>query len=302
MIEMNPSFLLRNPEVISPVAPWCVVLDNLELGVVVLAQPWLAGEGLRRAELERQLERLATDLPLGGPIYFQRVKRAVARLESLGALEARGSGRGQRFVTRPEGFAAFLLNLRVPATDPTLDGSEFELKRALVAMWNLTLERTSQLDPPDFSVATEPFLERLESLEVLGRRVIDFELLRTALDVLQLIATERRHVEKLLATAERRLVQVEAQAKTLASLDLTQLAAGRLPPAAAALLEAAPEGALSLVRELATAALPGLHLRASIERYRHYLDYLDTLARLHAAELRTIDLDAVRHLTRGGRS
>ena len=125
---------------------WRSRIDNLELGILLFTQPWLAGDGLRRADLERLLGRLGADLPLGA-IYFQRVKRAVTRLEEIGALRGLGEGRARRFVMTPEGFAAFLFNLRALHEDPTLDGSEFELKRALAAMWGLAFERLGDFAP-----------------------------------------------------------------------------------------------------------------------------------------------------------
>ena len=48
MTAITPQILLDNPELVEPLAPWCVILDNLELGILLVAQPWLAVDGLRR--------------------------------------------------------------------------------------------------------------------------------------------------------------------------------------------------------------------------------------------------------------
>ena len=48
--------------------------------------------------------------------------------------------------------------------------------------------------------------------------------------------------------------------------------------------------------------LPRLAADASIARYRCYLDYLDRLAALHAAERATAPFDVLRRLIRGRRA
>jgi hypothetical protein len=291
-MQLSPEFLLEHPEMVTPSAPWCVVLDNLELGTLLLAQPWLTRDGLRRADLERQLTRLAAELPLG-PVYFQRVNRAVARLEAIGAVAGAGSGRSRRFTVTPPGFGALLLNLRVLRSDPTIDGSEFELKRALVAMWNLVLERLAKLPdegalPPDAA----RFLDDVDRLTVLGQRVVTEKVVGETLDVLRLVATQRDHVIRRLDEARERLRRAEAQATTLRDVDLARLGESAFA-GAADLLVGAP-GALATVVELATGVLPRLSLRAAVLRYERYRHYLDGLTTLYAAELKTVDLDAVR--------
>jgi hypothetical protein len=291
-MELTPTFLLHNPELVTPVAPWCVAVENLELGILLLAQPWMAGGGVRRADLERQLGGLAVTLPLG-PVYFQRVKRAVARLVEIGAMQAVGSGRSQSFVVTAQGFATLILNLRVLRADPTIDGSEFELKRALVAMWNLVLERMGELPeevqlPPE----SERFFDQVEELTVLGEQVISEQVMAEALDLLRLVATQREQVKRLLAAALQRLDRAEAEAGTLRGVDLSQLAARGFDRAAAILADT--PGALAMVRGMASGVLPQLNLRATVLRYRQYLQYLDELTTLYAGELKTVDLDAVR--------
>jgi hypothetical protein len=223
------------PEGTSASPAWRTRLDNLELGLLLFTQPWLAGDGLRRADLERQVGRLGADLPLG-PVYFQRIKRAVARLEEIGALRGIGEGRARRFVMTPEGFAAFLLNLSELYEDPTLDGSEFELKRALVAIWSLILERLelgSAQPGADGSASAagfdsaqpavcregeastapgvEDFFAAVEALSIDGTQVVSDELLDRALDVLRLIATQKARVEELLARVRGRLRAAETR-------------------------------------------------------------------------------------------
>ncbi len=295
MPDLDPNFLLDNPELVAPTAPWCVRLENLELGTLLLAQPWLAGGGIGRADLERQLSHLARDLPLG-PVYFQRVSRAVARLEEMGALRGRGKGRSRRFLLTPSGFAALILNLRVLAADPTVDGSEFELKRALVAMCNLVLERVSELPgeaPADPEM--DRFFDEAERLTVLGRPVITDEIVGRALDILGLVEIQRQRILHLLDAAVDRLEQISAQADLLGGVDLARLPESPAPGTAKPL--AGGPATTGMVRSLATHTLPRLSLRATILRYRSYLDYLDRLTRLYSRELKVIDLGTLRRLT-----
>jgi hypothetical protein len=296
MRQPSASFLLSNPSLVAPVAPWCAALDNLELGILLLTQPWLAGGGQRRADLERQLSRLAVDLPIG-PIYFQRVKRAVTRLGEIGAVRSEGSGRSGRFVVTPRGFAALILNLRVLREDPTIDGSEFELKRALVAMWNLVFERFSAL-PEELPLdpEMEAFFDEVESLEVWDRKVITDEMLGRALDILVLIADQSRRVKQLLAMTESRLEQLRSKLEEMNVVDLARLAESRGPGAASSL--ARDPAAAEMIRTIATTALPGFNLRAAALRYRRYLEYLEDLAGMYSRELRVVDFEAIRQLSR----
>ena len=276
------SFLLDNPELVTASAPWCTTFDNLELGILLLSQPWLAGDGLRRAELERQLTQLAHDLPLGA-VYFQRVKRSVARLEAIGAVRGIGAGRSRRFLGTPCGFASLILNLRILRLDPTTDGSEFELKRALVAMWNLVFDRLSELpDEPALDSELESFFDDVQALKVLGKPAITDELVRDALDILGLIELQRERVAQLLEQSERRLEQLPSRANLFRSVDLAQLIHD---PAAA-----------TAVRSLATSELPELNLRATAMCYQHYLTYLDELTKMYAQTLRVVNLDVMRQL------
>jgi hypothetical protein len=279
MPALTPALLLESPERVLVEAPWCAVLDNLELGILLLTQPWVVGAGLRRADLERQLARL--DLPLG-PVYFQRVKRAVARLEEIGAMQGSGEGRARSFMVTPEGFAALLLNLCVLHADPTLDGSEFELKRSLVAMLNLLFDRLTELPVEEgASPETERFFDEVERLAVLGERVITEEVEGQALDILRLIAEQRRKVEGLLISVRDRLDWVESEVRTLGDADLAGLG----------VLAEAPE-TLAAARDLVTGVFPRLGLSATVLRYEQYLRYLDELAALYAGELKTVGLQS----------
>jgi hypothetical protein len=279
MKELTPAFLLQSPELVTLVAPWCVRLDNLELGILLLVQPWLAVGGLRRAELERRIAGLASELPLG-PVYFQRVKRTVARLEEIGAVRSLDE-RSQKFVATPQGFAAFILNLHVLSADPTLDGGELEMKRALVSRCNLILDWLAELPdevltPPDI----EAFFDEVEQLSVYGQRVIAPQVITEALDILRLLASQREKIEERLRAARRQ------------EIDLTHFTE-RGFPGAAALLGDTP-GALGLIREMASGVLPRLGRQATVLRYEHFLRYLDELAALYAGELKTVALESVR--------
>ena len=292
MQRPTPTYLLSNPDLVTPVAPWCAALDNLELGILLLSQPWLAGGGVRRADLERQLSQLARDLPIG-QVYFQRVNRSVARLVDIEVLRVEGTGRSRRFVGTPRGFAAVILNLTVVRSDPTIDGREFELKRALVAMWNLVFERMSELpDETSLGSEAESFFDEVERLEVWGRPVITDEVVDGALNVLGLIESQRRQVEARLEETERRLEQLRAPDELLAGVDLARLAEQVAPGAS---LADDPKAA-AMVRATAATALPGLNLRAAELRYRRYLEYLDELVAMYSRELRVVDLGTMRRL------
>lgn len=274
-------------------APWCVRLDNLEMGIALLGQPWLAGEGLRRADLERQATRLAGDLPLG-PIYFQRVKRAVAHLEEIGVLRGIGEGRARRFLLAPEGFAAFLLNLQSLTADPTLDGTEFELKRSLVSLWHLAFERLGGREGAQEEVegpaGTEEFLAAAEEVRLLGEPVVTDRRMEEALDVLRLISRQRERMERRLAElldAPREGDGAAGDGRSFPfgpGLDPGRLAGASLEEAAA-LVAAAPEAAAE-VGGLVARELPSLARQAAVLRYQQYLVYLERLAELHRGALR----------------
>jgi hypothetical protein len=291
----TPAFLLQHPELVRPVAPWCSWLENQELGILLLAQPWLAGRGLRRAELQSQLERLAAGLPLG-PVYFQRVSRAAEALAERGQLRIQGGGRQRRYQTTAAGFAALVLNLQVLRADPTLDGSEFELKRALVALWNLVAQR---MDAAAGEVESTPemsgLLEELERLRVWGQPVVTEQVVADGLDILRLIRTQRERLDGLAREAGG---QREAAAAPHRLLGAPGGARGRRRsgPALPVLKEA-----LAMVRVVASGVAPRLAAEAALLRYRAYGEYLDGLARLYAKELPVVDLAAARRAFSGRR-
>lgn len=297
MVDFTPDFLLQNPAMVRPAAAWCVALDNIELGILLLTQPWLAGEGLGRADLERQLAELASDMPIG-TVYFQRVNRAVADLERRGALRGTGSGRSRRFTLAPPGFAALILNLHVLRADPTLDGHEFELKRELVAMWNLLLDRLLA-SPPEIQIAPDVahFFAEVDALSLWGRPVITPEVVRETFDILRLIQTQHDRVRLLKSAAENRLAETRAQAELLRTADLSQLDLGALGERVA-ILKDNPE-LLEMIRGLATSAMPQLAVQARIKRYDAYLTYLDGLTQTYAKELKVVDIDLFRRRVAG---
>jgi hypothetical protein len=296
MSNVSPAFLLEHPELVEPAAPWCVWLDNLELGVLLLAQPWIGGGGLLRADMEHQLARLAAADLLSGPVYFQRVNRAVAALVDRGQLASEGAGRRRGFVITPQGFAALILNLQVLRADPTLDGSEFELKRTLVAMWNLVLERLLEWpEDVDLGPGVAGLFEGLERLEVWGRRVITDRVVADAFNILRLIRLQRERVQSFTRAAELQLGRTRAQADLSRGADLSRLA--RLPEGAPA--EVALGQIVEAVRGLATGMMPQLEAAARISRYTAYQGYLDGLAALYSRELKVVDIGAFRSALSG---
>lgn len=298
MIDFSPGQLLQNEALIAPIAPWCAPLDNLDLGIALVAQPWIVGAGLRRSDFERQLEALATSLPLGH-VYFQRVNRAVANLESRGVLLGSGDGRDRRFALAPEGFAALILNLHVLRADPTLDGSEFEFKLELVAHWNLTLHRllTSLPDiafPPDM----RSFFDRIEQLTVFGKAVITSQLIKDAFSVVQLIAHQRNNVVRLKSQAESRMTETHAQTEFFRTADLSQLNLDALGEQAAFLKDS--PAMQEILRMVATSGAPQLSARARIIRYEAYLDYLKRLKSAYSShESNVVDINMFRQRLAG---
>jgi hypothetical protein len=287
MAETTPAFLLAQPRLVLPVAPWCTWLENQELVILLLAQPWLAGAGLRRSELQEQLERVGGDLPLG-PVYFQRVSRAAEALEGRGQLAAEGTGRTRRYHTTVEGFAALILNLQVLRADPTVDGSEFELKRALVALWNLVTTRLGGLEE---EIEARPemgrLLQQLARLKVWGRPVVTEQVVDDAFDILRLVRTQRERVA---------VLEQEVAARQEALVQRYRLVA---PDRRRALADTALTGALEVVSVVASAEAPRLQGEAALLRYRAYGAYLDGLERLYARELPVVDLATIRRVLGG---
>jgi hypothetical protein len=291
-MDVRPDLLLTQPELVLPVAPWCSWLENQELVILLLAQPWLAGQGLRRSELQEQLERLATDLPIG-PVYFQRISRAAEALVARDQLAAEGGGRSRRYRTTVAGFAALLLNLQVLRADPTVDGSEFELKRALVALWNLVTNRLGGLTAG--AVANPEMarlLDQLGRLRVWNRAVITDQVITDAFDIHHLIETQRRRVATLQAETRQRQEALDQR------YHLVEAPRGARPTRAAGndLGET-----LAVVGVVATGVAPRLQAEAALLRYRAYDQYLDGLQKLYTRALPVVDLAGVRKAFAGRR-
>ena len=296
MESLSPEFLLENRELVEPSAPWCVWLDNIELAVLLLSQPWMATGGLGRAEMERQLLHLAADLPLG-PIYYQRVNRSVAALANRDHVRGHGSGRSRRYAVTPRGFAALILNLQVVRSDPTVDGTEFEFKRALVAVCNIVMEAVSTRQTDwELGITAAGFLDDVERLEVWGRPVITDQVLTDAFDVLHLIGNVRRRVENFLSGAEVRLER---------AVTLSRLTAEVEPSTARNPFDRTPDDRRDLRRVVDTlrptaGTAPELAARAAVIRCRSFLAYLEKLADLYSERLGVVDLAAFRRAA-GGR-
>lgn len=296
MEPIKPDDLL-NSAITRSVAPWCAALDNLELGITLLAQPWLEGVGLRRSDFERQLGALASSLPLGH-IYFQRINRAVSNLESRGVLLGSGDDRERRFVLAPEGFAALILNLHVLQADPTLDGREFEFKLELVAHWNLTLDRLLT-SPPDIVLPSsmQSFFQRVEQLTVLGKPVITFQIIKDAFSLTRLIGHQRANVTRLKSQAEARQAQTHALTEFFRTADLSQLNVEGLADQVALLKES--PALQEVLRTIATSGAPQLNARAQVIRYEAYLAYLDRLEHTYSSELKIADINLFRRRLAG---
>ena len=291
--DLSPAFLLEHAEIVTPTAPWCCWLTNLELAILLLTQPWLSEVGLSRADLERQLDRLGASMPVG-TVYFQRVNRAVATLEARGQLVGLGTGRTRRFVLSPAGFAAMLLNLQVVRGDPTVDGRRFEFKRALVSMANVVLDRLLEL-PSDVSLdpALDEWFDAVEALEVWGRPVMNDAVYADAFNVLRLVERQQERVRQLERLAEAKLATAETPAALAREARLVQ-AGGR-----AETTDADLTAMLRTARSLAGAGLPRLSARAEIARYRAYQAYLVELTTLYASELRVVDMGLFRDVMTG---
>ena len=287
--RIDPSFLLCNPDLVLPDAPWCCWLNNVELGILLLAQPWMAEAGVGRSDLERQLGLLGAGMPIG-PLYFQRINRTVAQLEKRGQLDALEGGRQRRFVLSPQGFAALLLNLQVLREDPTVDGAEFEMKRALASIGNVVLERVLEL-PRELEIAPdlERWFESVDEIRIWKQPVMTDEVFASAFSILELVEAQRRQIELLLVTAEDQLEDTRLRAEMLEQADLSQL------PIEGTDLDAV----LGMARDLATGVAPRLAASARALRYRAYLSYLDDLTRMYSRELRVVGIQGFRRAVLG---
>lgn len=274
---------MGNDQVVLPVAPWCRRLDNLEIALVVVTLPWVAGEGLRRAELERQLLRLSDELPIGR-VYFQRVSRAAAALVKHGCLRSFGSGRNIRFLAAAEGFAALLLNLQVLFDDPTLYGSELELKCAVVALWNQVHDCVvARWGGSAGESINDDFLDQVLTLRLWDRPVISEPTIEQAFDLCSLLQRARDLVD-------RRTEEARAQVKAEPEL----LRDGPSGPGLPTTFPLSPGNAglgflqtVQLVQTLTGSSARSVRLRAQLLRYEAFTSYLDSLTELFTAQQRS---------------
>lgn len=288
MADHEITLLLTRPEIVTPEAPWCTALDPVELAILLVAQPWIAPDGLRCAELERRLSELDLLVPLG-PVYFQRVRRTADLLEIRGQLRGDGPPRSRRFVSTAEGFAALVLNLQHLRGDPTLDGREFELKRTLVSTSALVLDSLADssedaLVDPGF----DRFFAEASRVQIWGRRVLTTRVLRAAFDVIGLVRSQRAEVLEML---ERALLHHQHCREATALVDLDAVPLGTRPADRAP--TSAPHGLFARVRALASTRLPEMAASTAVERYRAYLGYLDRLEALYAERLRLAGIPPV---------
>lgn len=295
--DLTPEFLLANPNIVTPVAPWCRFLDNLDLGILLIAQPWDAIGELRRADLEQRLKQLALGLPLGA-IYFQRINRAVAELENAGSLRGKGKERARTYRATPEGFAALILNLNVLRADPTLEGGEFEFKREMTAYWNLAAQGLVDAPAPPTPLPGMPeFFEAVDRVSVLGRPVMTPEVIEHTFDVSWLLRLQRRQVEQLEAQAKKRLEETITQAEFLRATDVSRLDFSELGEHGDALKK--NPAFLAVIRQLATSDAPVRSLRAQIARYRAYMAYLNELEATYAPAFNVVKMESFRQRMAG---
>jgi len=286
MTPVAPADLLNNPGLVRRLAPWCSHLDNLEIAVVVLSQPWVHGAGLQRAELERQVAELASHLPLG-QVYFQRINRTCADLEKRSILRSIGSGRSRRYSITPEGFASLVLNLQWLQVDPTVDGSEFELKRELIALWNQVHQHLLEFgDQTECWRNFDSFFDDLVEIQVFGQPVIDEQVVSDAFDVHKLIDLQSHRVQAMRDTAVATLSRLNHQNALFAGVDTAALAALETHTGTSDLIDVA--------RALATSTIPELQFRTRITRYDAYLHYLEQLHSLYWKHFKVVDITKMR--------
>jgi hypothetical protein len=177
-----------------------------------------------------------------------------------------------------------------------VDGTEFELKRALVAMWNLVLERLLEWpEEVDIDPGMMQLFEGLDRLEVWGQAVITARVVADAFNILRLIGAQGEHVQKLRRAAELRIEQTNGQADMSRGAELSRL----LQSAGLAKEERTAETIVETVRDLAAGTMPQLEASAQIARYTAYLRYLESLAGLYSRELKVVDVSAFRSVLAG---
>jgi hypothetical protein len=293
--EHGPERFLEHPA-IGVLAPWCVRLDNLELVIALALQPVLAPKPLRRAELEEQLMQLADRLPCG-PVYLQRVIRAVARLEEAGILRGTGASRSRRFTLTPEGFAALLVNLRVFDADPTINGGEFELKKEITSVWHLTIDQAKHEGGLSIAVAPElrAFWDKVVQVTIAGMDVMPPDVVADTLNIFRLIDRQRQRLLPLIERERAELKRDEEKVAFFRTADFTTVAAMARP-------------GVEMTREmweglrLAAQTNAFVHTsRSKLLRYQSFLDYLDSLDALYRPDFKEIAFEDLRRLAKGRR-
>lgn len=279
----SPQFLLSNPAAVGSAPPWCTALDNLELAVLMQPPPWSAPIGLRVAEIEKRLDLMSRELPLG-PLYFQRVSRAATDLEKIGVLEGHGDARNRRYKLTPAGFANLVLNQHAAIADPTFDGSEFELKREIAAINSFAM---AALDLPSFDAKSlggdaAEFFETAEALTVLGQRVLTPELVASAFSVHAVVERQIEHVGGLRAQALSSLALYEQLRAQNVGITPEAIVAS-MSTATGESMVAGP-GMLQVLGSLVSSGLQSTKLRAAVLRYDAYLAYLQSIQELFARE------------------
>jgi len=281
----SPRSLLENPGAVLAEAPWCRTYDPVEMGVLLATHPIPIGDGLNRGQIDTRLRALADDLPLGH-VYYQRVNRAVAHLDDQCALRGEGRGRNRCFSMTPEGFVGLVLNLQVLRSDPTIDGSEFELKREIVAMWNLLLMRLAPLiDSSSLPPALVEFYQQVAKVKIAGEPVLNDRTFRPAFDIGALVDQQRKRVQRFRDEAVRQHTEAIEQTELLTRPGSTGV---ELPPE----LRNNPE-VQRIVREFATSGIPELSFAAKISRYEAYLSYLDQLDEMYGPRLELDHIDSL---------
>lgn len=282
-MSLSPSQLLDSA---TAVAPWCRRLEPTDLCLLLIAVPFIGP--VRRADFSRRLSDVGITESLVGALYFQRIDRAVAQFVKIGAMEEEGSGREKVYRTTANGFAAILLNLAVLDRDPTLDGTEFELKREVAAAIHVGITALAALTNLPIQADVRLFFEEINKLEVLGRPVISDEIFSDAANVQTLIGRQRQNVNRLLERVQRQANDLQALRRILGAVGMGGAFRSTFVHEAPALLSH-PEF-LEIATALATSGGPEAEVKSRILRYQAYLRYLDDLSALYASATKGSDI------------
>lgn len=258
-----------------PSTPWARKLDALEIWTAMSVAPWSWNEGLRVAEIERQLVQVATSLSLGA-VYFQRVNRMVADLAGAKILKTCGTKRACRYLLTPEGFVSVVLNMTASFADPTVDASEFESKRMLAEIHGASLQLVTE---DESSSGTTKFCDNFDQVRLLGGRIMSREIAREAFSIHALLDRQIAHVTRLHAVALANVRQAQAAVSShgdptalrAALRDAFEVPGGALAP------EALRFAARTTMNPAAIVATD-----ADVLRYTHQIEYLHALKIFYA--------------------